>query len=118
MITCSCACSSDDSDTNLTSAPFCTDELVAGLKITVSSTDPGFTWDGIVVTAIDGSYSELLEPANNSNIFFGAYERTGRYSILVEKDGYQNYESSDLIEVEEDLCHVITESRDVMLIPN
>lgn len=116
-IACSYACS-DDFDNSLADAPFCTEELVAGLKITVTSADPDFTADGTVVTAIDGSYSEILERGSNSNIFFGAYERIGSYTILVEKEGYQNYESSAPIEVDEDLCHVITESKDVVLIPN
>ena len=117
MIACSYACS-DDLDSSSADAPFCTEESVAGLKITVSSAAPDFTADATVVTATDGSYSEILERGSNSNIFFGAYERTGSYTIVVEKEGYQTYQSSSPIDVDEDLCHVITESKDVILIPN
>lgn len=106
------ACNDDDK----TEDPIlCTEEARPGLEITVKDTmDATFLVDGITVVATDNEYKETLENVSGTNIFVGAYERTGTYVVTVSKTGYVTI-TSDPIIVTEDICHVITESLEVLL---
>lgn len=110
------SCSSDDSING--DRVICTTELVAGIKITVNGPTDQFSVEGVVVKVQDGDYIETLESFGDTNDFFGAYERKGSYTITVTKQGFQTYTSVNPVIVEADLCHVITESREITLIPN
>jgi len=117
VILCS-ACNIDEQDT--LDPVFCTDEIRAGLEITVKdgADNELVLTTGITVVVRDGSYIETLANFSDSDIFVGAFERTGNYTVKVSGDGYQTYTSEDLITVEKDICHVITEKREIILQPN
>jgi len=67
---------------------------------------------------MDGSYTETLANFSSADIFVGAFERTGNYTLEIRGEGYETYTSQDPITVEKDICHVITEKREVILQPN
>lgn len=95
---------------------FCTLEFVHGLNVTVldSQTNQPLV-DGVVVKATDGSYQEFL--SGLENLFIGAGERAGTYTITVTKTGYQTYTSAP-IRVTADVCHVIPQLVTVSLVSN
>lgn len=109
-------CVSCNNDDDATQDPiFCTEEARAGLEVTVRDGIGGaFLTEGVTVVAQDNEYKETLENFTGSNAFFGAFERTGTYVITVSKEGYAN-QSTEPIVVEEDICHVITESIEVII---
>ena len=97
----------------------CTTEFVYGLNVTVidSQTEQPIT-DGVIVTAVDGSYSETLVAfPGNENVFVGAGERPGTYIITVAKDGYTTFTSNPLV-VAANVCHVTPVQITVSLISN
>ncbi len=107
------ACNNDDDQTQ--DPVFCTEELRAGLEVTVKDGIAGeFLTEGVTVVAIDNEYKETLENFTGANNFIGAFERAGTYIITVSKNGY-NDKTSEPIVVDEDICHVITESLEVVL---
>ncbi len=107
------ACTNDD---NTNDPIFCTEELRAGLEITVRDGVGGdFLVEGVEVTAIDGDYQETLQNFTGSNIFVGAFERTGSYTIIASKNGYADNSSSAPVIVNKDACHVITEKVEIIL---
>ena len=114
LVLCS-ACNLDEKDT--LDPVFCTEELVAGLEISVkdaANTDL-FLVSGITVVAMDGNYTETLVNFTDTDTFVGAFERTGTYTITVRGDGYETFTSTIPIIVDKDICHVITESREIIL---
>ncbi|WP_074405755.1 carboxypeptidase regulatory-like domain-containing protein [Aquimarina megaterium] len=106
------ACNDDDK----TEDPvLCTLEARPGLEVTIKdTTDATFLVEGITVVATDNEYKETLENISGTTIFVGAHERTGTYVITVSKTGYTTI-TSDPIIVKEDICHVITESLEILL---
>ncbi len=107
------ACSNDDDKTQ--DPIFCTEEARPGLEIIVKDGIGGAALtEGVTVIATDGEYTETLESFTGSNSFVGAHERTGSYTIMVSKDGYNTFTSEPVI-VDEDVCHVITENLEVIL---
>ncbi|WP_298542478.1 hypothetical protein [uncultured Aquimarina sp.] len=116
LVICS-ACNIDEQDTS--DPVFCTTEAIPGLEITLTdSTSDMFLVTGITVVAKDNNYTETLQLLPDSNTFVGAYERTGTYIITVSGSGYETFTSTIPIIVDKDICHVITESREIMLQPN
>jgi len=110
------SCSLDEQDTE--DPIFCTTDQVAGLEIIVrdaANTDTIIT-TGITVVAQDGDYIETLVNFPESNLFTGAFERVGTYIITVRANGYETFTSSIPIVVDQDICHVITERREIFLI--
>lgn len=105
------ACSQDDDPIA------CTDEFVYGLNIVVRDSDTNEILKDLVLTAQDGNYSEELMTEESFDSFFGAGERAGNYTITITGDGYVSF-VSDVVEVRDDACHVIPESREYMLSPN
>lgn len=100
---------------------FCTTEVKAGLNVSVhliqsSSSIP--ISDGVTVVATDGNYTETLQFFDAQNpIFYGAYERTGTYTITVSKPGRRTYVSQPIV-LTRDICHVIPQNVMVSLLPN
>jgi len=109
------ACSLDEQETS--DPVFCTLEARPGLKITVNNATNNDMLEvsKIRVVAKDGDYTETLSNNPETNVFFGAYERTGTYTITVSGEGYQTFISTTPIVVDKDICHVITESREITL---
>ncbi|WP_299433951.1 hypothetical protein [uncultured Aquimarina sp.] len=54
----------------------------------------------------------------NTDTFIGAFERTGTYTLTIRGDGYETFTSTIPIIVDKDICHVITESREIILRSN
>jgi len=52
--------------------------------------------------------------APGSISFSGAIERSGNYAITITKEGYQSI-VDEVIVVQEDICHVITENKEFIL---
>lgn len=117
LLVLSYACSNGDDLSNI-DPTFCTEEAIDGLKITVNGPTDLFSIDGVTVIATDGDYTENLENVFETNVFTGATERAGTYIIKITKPGFQTFVSENPIVVEEDICHVITESLEVVLIAN
>ncbi|GAA0714636.1 hypothetical protein GCM10009430_08100 [Aquimarina litoralis] len=116
LVVCS-ACNLDEQET--LDPIFCTDELRPGLEITVlSSVDSSIITSGITVVAKDGEYTETLVNFNETTIFVGAFERTGTYFITITGEGFQEFSSTMPIIVDKDICHVITESREIIIQSN
>ncbi|MBW1293971.1 hypothetical protein [Aquimarina litoralis] len=117
LLTICCACNLDEQDTQ--DPVFCTDELRPGLEITVlDSLDNTVITSGIMVIAKDGDYTETLVNFEGTTTFVGAFERTGTYSISIGSEVYENFSSTESIMVDKDICHVITESREIILQSN
>ncbi len=96
----------------------CTEEARAGLNITVKDSETNASLnDGVTVIATDGTYTEALESfVSDEPVFSGAYERVGNYTITVSKSGYIT-QTSEMITVTADVCHVIPQQRTIYLQP-
>lgn len=107
------ACNDDDK----TQDPvLCTEEARPGIEVTVKDTkDNMFLVQDVTVMVVDNQYKETLENILGTNIFIGAYERTGTYTVVVNKDNYIQT-TSDPVIVTKDACHVITKSIEILLI--
>ena len=96
----------------------CTEIFVYGLNVEVTDATNGeILITDVIVTAEEGTYSEVLTLIDTS--FIGAGERPGDYLITVTADGY-NTETTGTISVEltDDECHVIPEVVTIELQPN
>ncbi|WP_025743705.1 peptidase associated/transthyretin-like domain-containing protein [Aquimarina pacifica] len=108
------ACSNDEDKTE--NPILCTEEARPGIEVTVKDAeDDTLLIEEVQVVITEGDYSESLENFSGSALFLGAYERPGSYIVIVTKSGYNTF-TSDPIVVGEDLCHVITESVEVLLV--
>lgn len=111
------ACSGDD-DEAVTDPVNCTEEFVFGLSIQVrdaatNAIIPG----GVTVVARDGSYTETLDFIFDTHV--GAGERPGTYSLTATKDGFDTKMIGPLtVVMDEDMCHVITQSVTIELEAN
>ena len=106
--------SNDDSNDGVTN---CTEEFVYGLNVNVKdAVTNAVLQEGVLVKAVDGTYSETLEIVENVPTFIGAGERAGSYVVTVSKEGYQTY-ISPAVTVEANVCHVLTETLNVALQP-
>lgn len=109
------SCNSNDDSSN--SVVNCTEEFVYGLHVNVKdAVTNAVLQDGVLVKAVDGTYSETLEIVENVPTFIGAGERVGAYTVTVSKDGYQTY-TSPVVTVRGDQCHVLTQTLNVALQP-
>ncbi len=108
------ACNNDDDAVE--DPVFCTLEARPGIEVTVKSSmdDPMFVVEGVKVVITDNEYKETLENFTESNTFFGAYERTGVYTVTVSKQEYKTNITNSVV-VDKDMCHVITQSIEVLL---
>ncbi|WP_432412168.1 hypothetical protein [Rasiella sp. SM2506] len=103
------ACSGDD-DMDVQEPVVCTEEFVFGLSVQVrdaatNTIIPG----GVTVVAQDGSYTETLSFLFDTHV--GAGERPGSYTLTATKEGFITKTAGPIIVVmDEDMCHVITQS--------
>jgi len=108
------SCNSDD---NNDSTRTCTEEFVYGLNVNVKDAETdAVLQEGVLVKAVEGTYSETLETVESIPTFIGAGERPGSYVVTVSKEGYQTY-TSPIVKVLADECHVLTETLNVELQP-
>lgn len=94
----------------------CTMEARAGLQVTVrNATTNRALSDSTTVLISAGTYTELLQtfPGSDS-VYTGAWERSGTYIINVSRNGYKPASYGPVI-LEEDGCHVITQSHTIPL---
>ena len=110
------SCSEGSSD--LQDPVFCTEELRPGLEITVKDivTDSVIT-NGITVIAFNTDQREELKLVDNRH-YEGAYEEEGSYLLEIKGEKYTSFSLETPIVVEADICHVITETREVFLTPS
>jgi hypothetical protein len=95
----------------------CTQEFVYGLNVTVKDAiSEEFLIDNVAVTAVDGSYEEVLMTLPGNNVFFGGGERPGTYVIQIIADGYEPFISEPVF-VDSDICHVIPKAVEFQLQP-
>ncbi|UZO81649.1 hypothetical protein NBT05_04060 [Aquimarina sp. ERC-38] len=95
---------------------FCTEELRPGLEVVVKNIETdSIIKNGISVNAIDSTGSELLEFIESA--YFGAFEKEGTYTLEITGADFEPFSSETPIIVESDICHVITEVREVFLVP-
>jgi hypothetical protein len=95
----------------------CTTQAVAGLNVLVKDAASNeLLSEGITVLAQEGEYTETLQLLlfDLQQVFVGAWERKGTYTITVSKAGYQTFTSSPIV-VERDICHVIPKHLTVYL---
>jgi hypothetical protein len=96
---------------------FCTEQYVYGLNVTLKDANTNtIISENITIVAKDESYEETLMNIDGMDSFFGAGERSGNYIIEVTSNSYQTY-TSEIIRVDEDICHVIPESIEIILQP-
>lgn len=94
----------------------CTTEFVFGVRAEVFHSETGVEIDdeSLVGSLVEGDYSETMERFGHR--LFGAGERAGTYTMLVDAEGFEPWSRSG-IEVEADACHVIPEHIEVRLTP-
>lgn len=105
-------CNSDDK----TKTPvLCTTEARAGIEVIVKdASDNEALLEEVTVTIKDQEYTETLQNITPGNVFVGAYERMGTYSVTASKKGYKTNTIRSVI-VDKDVCHVITETVEIFL---
>lgn len=109
------ACNGDD-DNDIV----CTTEARAGIVITVYDEESGNSLCEVNGTAHDTNSDfekdlQNFEELNcSSSHLSGVYEREGTYQVIVFKEDYEDWVSSDII-VTGDECHVETQTLDVYL---
>ncbi len=110
------ACSGDD---NTDDPILCTEELRAGIEVTIrDGLNGNFITEGVTVVIVDNEYTETLQNFEGSNTFVGAFERIGTYIVTASKVGYDDNSIAEPIIVKEDVCHVITEKAEIILRKN
>ena len=88
----------------------CTTELRPGLAVEVRDAVTGApAADGARLIARDGDYVEIVEgpPVPGMTFLQAAGERAGRYTVTIQKAGYQDW-TRDNIWVRDGGCHVVT----------
>ncbi len=96
----------------INTTPSCNDNISQpGLDVVVVDQATGDRICDAVVTAVDGAYSEDLQPAGpvSSCDYQGAFERPGTYEVDVSRASYQDTFVTD-IPVDQGGCHVITQA--------
>lgn len=89
-----------------------------GLVVRVFDEQTGENICGVLVTATDGDYREVLldTPSSNECSYSGASERAGTYRIVVSKKGYVTKTLEGVVVPTEDQCgHVEPQVIDVTL---
>lgn len=111
------ACSGDD-DKVVTDPVECTEEFVFGLSVQVrDAATLAIIPNGVTVVAQDGSYTETLDFMFDTHV--GAGERPGAYTLTASKDGFITKMAGPItVAMDEDMCHVITQSVTITLEAN
>lgn len=85
----------------------CTQEFVPALEVTVIDAATGSAVvDSVTVVVRDGDFEETLHQGS-SNVYFGAGERPGEYTVVVTHPRYEPW-VRDRVRVTEGGCHVRT----------
>lgn len=98
----------------------CTDQLVFAINISVlDSATREYTGCGASVIIKDGDYYKTIDNPDVAGcrdefIFAGALERKGRYDIIVQKDGFEDWYQDDVV-VTANRCHVNSVSIDAFV---
>jgi len=90
----------------------CTEVFVYGVNVTVTGVND-IPITGAILTLTDGEYAETMAELGPGT-YVGAGERSGRYTLRIEADGYVTHTIMDLV-VGADECHVIPITREVTL---
>ena len=97
----------------------CTLEVRPALVITLIDDNTEAPIDGAVIQVTDGDFSTTLVQFEPGGSYEGAGERTGTYNINIVREGYQTLNFKDPVNVvDEDECHVLTQSFIVRLQPS
>ena len=95
----------------------CTPSIEPAIIVTVSDAQTGASLEANIVVQ-DGQFQETLNlrgvTAAGQIMYGGAFERPGRYTINVSKDGYKTVVLKS-IKVTKDHCHVLTRKLKVAL---
>ena len=84
----------------------CTLEARFGVSVQVVDAASGTALaEGSTMTLRDGDYVETTSESFDGRTMVGAIERAGTYTIIVAREGYHSWVSTD-VEVTEDECHV------------
>jgi hypothetical protein len=97
----------------------CTTDFRFGLNVEVRDAVTGApAADGARLIARDGDYVETVEgpPVPGMTFLQAAGERPGRYTVTIQKTGYQDW-TRDNIWVRDDGCHVATARFEARLQP-
>ena len=93
----------------------CTDDLRAGLVVTVRDSVTGAPVSGARVVARTGATADTARsPLNGISAL--AYEKAGTYEVTVEQAGYRPWTRAN-VQVTRDECHVRTVSLTALLQP-
>ena len=90
---------------------YCTENFVWGLQVTVQNSATGApSASGAQLVARDGVYADTSSfPPNRPDLenqpLVGAGEREGTYTVTVRKDGFLDWERTNVV-VTADECHV------------
>jgi hypothetical protein len=97
----------------------CTPSIEPAITVTVANARTQAPIEATVLVQ-DGSFQEVLAlygaTASGQNIYAGAFERSGTYTVTVSQPGYQTTTIKG-IHVSKDACHVLTRSLNIMLKP-
>lgn len=96
---------------DMLSPEICTMEARAGITVLVldsaTNTPVG---EGASIIATDGAFADtVITVADYEGPYGFVHERAGSYTVVVEKDGFQHWSTSD-VRVTRDDCHVHTTS--------
>ena len=67
---------------------------VAGVRLFVSDAITGQVPAAVVATITEGTYSDTLD--SSGGVYYGAWERTGTYTVAVESPGYARWSKADV----------------------
>jgi len=103
-----------------TVAVTCTLQLNAGLNVIVRDSLTGtFAANGATLRAISATWRDsVVVPASyvGYTTWATAWERAGTYTVTVDRDGYLPWRRDSIV-VQRDICHVIGQRMDVLLVP-
>jgi len=103
----------------------CTGNIVPGIEVEVVDARSGaYVARGAGGTVRDGAFVGVMGPARGRGVppadtlisLQGAYERTGTYTVTIERDGYQPWQRAGVV-VTRNVCHVNTELLVARLVP-
>lgn len=89
---------------------FCTLELRSSLVLNIYDQSGADVSDAVIT--VDGKDADFSE--GDSGVYAGLYEGEGYYELKVEKAGYRDY--IETIKLEQDTCHVIPQTRTIVLV--
>ena len=99
--------------------PACTPSIEPAITVTISDTQTGDPLEATVLVK-DGNFQEELRvqgvTPRGQTIYGGAFERSGIYTVITSKNGYETSIIEEL-NVDKDECHVLTRHINIILRP-